>query len=38
MEENGVPTFILKNVKNFETYQCESVDNTILEDVKEKNL
>jgi len=34
----GVPTFMLKDVKNFETYQCESVDNIKLENVKEKNL
>ena len=33
-----VPTFILKDVKNFETYQCESVVNTKLENVKEKKL
>ena len=34
----GVPTFMLKDVKNFETYQCESVANTKLDNVKEKNL
>ncbi|MEJ2542830.1 MAG: glycoside hydrolase family 28 protein [Calditrichaceae bacterium] len=33
-----VPMFILKNVKNFKTYECEAVDNTKLENVKEKNL
>lgn len=33
-----VPMFVLKNVKNFEAYQCESVENTKLENVKEKSL
>ena len=34
----GVPTFILKNVKNFKTNQCEAVPDTKLESVDQKKL
>lgn len=33
-----VPTFVLKNVKDFKTHQCESVPDTKLESVEQKEL
>ncbi len=34
----GVPTFMLKNVEDFNTHQCGPVPDTQLEQVKQKNL
>ena len=34
----NVPTFSLKNVENFKTHHCGSVEDTALDKVKEKNL
>jgi len=34
----NVPTFILKNVKDFKTHQCEPVPDTQIESVEQKNL
>jgi len=33
-----VPTFVLKNVKEFNAYQCESVPDTQLDSVEQKKL
>jgi len=35
--KNG-PTFLLKNVKNFKTHECQSVPDTKLESVKQEKL
>jgi polygalacturonase len=34
----GVPTFILKNIKNFKTHECEMVPDTKLENVELQKL